>query len=447
MALALLALTACNLQTTQTNGGFRATVPATQNSAPVYTPTPTATATPLPTDTPAGPPTATLTSTPGPTPGVQTLTPVSPDGAPPAIGAAPAGLSEATGWSCDDFPCEDDLDGFMERIQAPDGFALAHVGQFPGQPMQMTYGRDGALYATVLEDGGRFGAVYRMFPDGATERYTPNIIVSPVGLAFQPGSDVLYVSARMTPESGGGVWRFPPGGEPEAVVTDLPCCFQIINNQPNGLVFGPDGYLYLGVGALTDQAEPPPGRTSNYVTPQDDEAAILRIHPHTGEFSVYARGIRNPYDLAFGVDGQLYATDNGLLGGPGDRLLAVDEGAHYGWPYYRERGCDNCPTIPPGLEVAPDLLPLPDRTQPRGLIAYTATQFPEDMFGDLFVAFWNAGPEGQRIVRIDPAASPLTAEPFVTGLIRPVDVTLAPDGSLVVADFIYGHVWRVTYEG
>lgn len=447
-ALILLALAACNLQTTtQNNGGFHATVPATLNSAPVYTETPTATATPLPTDTPAGPPTATMTWTPGPTPVVQTLTPASSDGAPPAIGAVDAGLSETTGWSCDDFPCEDDLDGFMERIRVPEGFSLSHVGQFPGQPMQITYGRDGALYATILEDGTRFGAVYRMFPDGTTERYTPNIIVMPVGLAFQPGSDVLYVSARMTPEQGGGVWRFPPGGEPEAVVTDLPCCFQIINNQPNGLIFGPDGYLYLGIGALTDQAEPPPGRMSNYVTPQDNEAAILRIHPHTGEFTVYARGIRNPYDLTFGIDGQLYATDNGLLGGPGDRLLAVEEGAHYGWPYYRERGCDNCPTIPPGLRVAPDLMALPNRTLPRGLVAYTGTQFPEDMFGNLFVAFWNAIPDGQRIVRIDPTAANLTAEPFITGLIRPVDVVVAPDGSLVTADFIYGHVWRVTYEG
>jgi hypothetical protein len=35
----------------------------------------------------------------------------------------------------------------------------------------------------------------------------------------------------------------------------------------------------------------------------------------------------------------------------------------------------------------------------------------------------------------------------VTGLIRPVDVTLDPEGALVVADFIYGHIWRVRYTG
>jgi sugar lactone lactonase YvrE len=443
--LLLLALSACNLQSAETVGGFRATVPPTQSNAPLYTPTPTPTETPVPTDTPAGPPTATMTSTAGPTPGIQTLTPASPAGAPAGeVGAA--SVSGNTGWSCDDFPCEDDIDGFLQRIRVPDGFALSYVGQFPGQPLQMTYGQDGWLYATALVDGTLRGHVFRMGPDGTVEQYTQNDIVSPLGLAFQPGSDVLYISARMTPESGGGVWRILPDLSIEVVVTDLPCCYQIVNNQPNGLVFGPDGYLYLGVGGISDQAEPPPGRMSNYLTPEDDEAAILRIQPHTGEYTVYARGLRNPYDLTFGTDGQLYVSDNGIVDGPGDRVVKVDEGAHYGWPYYRDRNCANCPEKPAGLTIAPDWLRLPDYTLPRGMTTYTATQFPEDLFGDLFVTFWNGGENGQRVVHIDPS-NPTGFEPFVTGLIRPADVVIAPDGSLMVTDFIYGHVWRVVYEG
>jgi glucose/arabinose dehydrogenase len=59
------------------------------------------------------------------------------------------------------------------------------------------------------------------------------------------------------------------------------------------------------------------------------------------------------------------------------------------------------------------------------------------------------------VVRINPQNPPQpsgenpfpAAEPFVTGLIRPIDIAIAPDGSLVVADFIYGHVWRVSYVG
>ena len=62
----------------------------------------------------------------------------------------------AQGWSCEDFPCEDDLDGWLNRIRVPTGYTLEHVGKLPGQPMQITYGADGRLYATVLENGSRW---------------------------------------------------------------------------------------------------------------------------------------------------------------------------------------------------------------------------------------------------------------------------------------------------
>jgi glucose/arabinose dehydrogenase len=70
----------------------------------------------------------------------------------------------------------------------------------------------------------------------------------------------------------------------------------------------------------------------------------------------------------------------------------------------------------------------------------------------LFVTLWNGRGGAQRVVNIDPrdpyvSLAGYVPTPFVTGLIRPVDVVVAPDGTLVVADFIYGHVWRVRYAG
>lgn len=363
-------------------------------------------------------------------------------------------MSSAQGWSCGDFPCEEDIDGFLQRIQVPPGYQVAHVGQFPGQPMQIAYGTDGRLYATVLEDVDRNGAVYVMHADGRTQRYSETF-VSPIGLALQPGTDTLYVSARLTPDQGGGLWRVRSDGSTEKIVDTLPCCFSIIDNQPNGMSFGPDGWLYLGVGSLTDRAEPPDPERQRFADLHPYEAAVLRINPHTAEVEVFAEGIRNPYDVTFDANGQFYATDNGLLDGPGDRLLAIQAGGHYGWPYWRTRGCEACPLNNPGINILPDLLRFPDYTLPRGLVAYTGQQFPENIFNSVFVALWHNTPNAQRIVRIDPAAIPTdpellaqyTPEPFVTGLIRPVDVVIAPDGSLVVADFIYGHVWRVSYTG
>ena len=40
-------------------------------------------------------------------------------------------------------------------------------------------------------------------------------------------------------------------------------------------------------------------------------------------------------------------------------------------------------------------------TLPRGIVAYTGSQFPSNLFGNLFVAFWNGTTDSQRIVRID----------------------------------------------
>ncbi|RIK18384.1 MAG: hypothetical protein DCC53_16580, partial [Chloroflexi bacterium] len=115
-------------------------------------------------------------------------------------------LTSPTGWSCDDFPCEDDLDGWLKRLQVPPGFEITRYGQFPGQPQQITFGPDGRLYATVLENGTRRGSVYAMNAAGTVERITA-AFESPVGLAFLPGTDILfrrpgrvYLPRRQQPE-------------------------------------------------------------------------------------------------------------------------------------------------------------------------------------------------------------------------------------------------------
>ena len=95
------------------------------------------------------------------------------------------------------------------------------------------------------------------------------------------------------------------------------------------------------------------------------------------------------------------------------------------------------------------MLDFPPFTRPRGIVAYQGTQFPANMFDSLFVTLWNGVEGGQRVIRIDPqhVDDPgYVPEAFVTGLIRPIDVTVAPDGSLVVADYVYGNIWRVVYE-
>lgn len=478
-------LAACSGQATPPQA-LQVTLPPTVNSAPVYTPTatrtpsltPTLTATASDTPTPTTPPTVTpsptasasasptasvtstssptATASPVPTQALYTLTPASALGAPPAITLEPAGFSAETGWSCGAFPCEEDIAGFLRKIQVPAGFAVSHVGQLPGQPQQITYGRDGRLYATIGGGNTQAGAVAVLDPQTGVSAIYADGLIAPVGLAFQPGSDVLYVSVRRAPESGGAVVRIAEGGGAAAVVVDdLPCCWREIDNQVNGMTFGADGLLYVGVSALSDHGESPDPERQAYRDPLPFEASVLRMNPHTGAYEVYAEGIRHPFDVAFTSERIGYATDSGTLGGAVDRLLQLQAGGHYQFPYWRAFGCAECPPTRNDIDYAPTLLTFPDYSLPRGITAYTGSQFPANLFDNLFVAVWHDNGFGQRIVRVDPAAIPADPElraaytplPFVTGLMRPIDVTLAPDGALVIADAIYGHVWRVDYSG
>jgi glucose/arabinose dehydrogenase len=350
-------------------------------------------------------------------------------------------MSASAGWSCGDYPCEDDLLGWQARIRVSEGFALAYVGRFNGQVQQIALDNAGRLYATVLENGTRNGAVYRMNDDGTSTRLTSTLI-SPLGLAFQPGTDVLYVTARTTPLQGGALWRVLSDGQMELVRDDLPCCYMEIDNQPNGLLFGADGYLYVGVGSLTDRAESPNPRVQAYATLVPYEASILRVHPHTGELDVFATGIRNPYDIAQDSTGRFYATDTGTVAGIGDRLLSVVEGGNYGFPYYRGRGCEDCPIQLSGTVSAPDVLTFAPYTLPQGLVAYTGAQFPANMRDTLFVALWHQG----VVLWVDPNDPQGQGVPFVTGLLRPSDVVVDVDGTLLIADWLYGQVWRVLHS-
>jgi glucose/arabinose dehydrogenase len=93
---------------------------------------------------------------------------------------------------------------------------------------------------------------------------------------------------------------------------------------------------------------------------------------------------------------------------------------------------------------------------------YTGKQFPAQYHGDLFVAehgSWNRSPRaGYEVIRIrlhQTGHASGEYEDFITGFVlpngdawgRPVGVTSAPDGSLLVTDDGSNSIWRVSYQG
>jgi sugar lactone lactonase YvrE len=102
-----------------------------------------------------------------------------------------------------------------------------------------------------------------------------------------------------------------PGAEPEVVVPGI--------EGPGGLAFGGDGFLYMGFGdtiAIGAQGD------------VDPRAGLLRIHPDTGERSVFAEGLSMANGLVRGPDGSFYAS-NDIVGGI-DRV-STDGAVEHRW--------------------------------------------------------------------------------------------------------------------
>ena len=226
------------------------------------------------------------------------------------------------------------------------------------------------------------------------------------------------------------------------------------------VVFSADGkHLYVGVGSDGNiDVDNPPIR-----------AAVTICDPDGKNARLLATGLRNPVGLAIEPKtGELWVTVNERdeLGDnlPPDYFTSVKDGGFYGWPYSYIGGNVD-PRVKPqrpdlvARVIIPDVL-IGSHVAPLQVTFYTGKQFPESYHGGAFIAehgSWNrAMRSGYQIAFVafkdgQPSADPV---PFLTGLVpdaakpdvygRPVGVTVAPDGSLLVSDDGAGVIYRVS---
>jgi glucose/arabinose dehydrogenase len=350
--------------------------------------------------------------------------------------AAPANPSGVTAPTDANYPANTDVVGWENRINVPPGFDVSYYGRVDGQPTSITFSPvDGQLYIAV-----QAGTIYKMDSAGGASAYVGGF-TAPTGIAFRPGTNQLYVSSRVRDENIGGEAQVSVVNRGQ-LIGGLPCCYTFFHSA-NGIAFGPDGYGYVGVGARADHGEILEGPNAGQ---QDEmhpyEASILRFNPDTGEVSVYATGFRNPYDIAWDSNGQLWASDNTPDFDPPERLHRVVPGGIHGYPYYE---CDVCFSPPPGVNVIPPLATFAPSSSPTGVEVYKGSQFP-GYNNAIFVALWSAFPGAQKIMHIGAGGSSAPVN-FATGFAAPIDVVTGPDGSLYVADWATGIIFKISYTG
>ncbi len=220
--------------------------------------------------------------------------------------------------------------------------------------------------------------------------------------------------------------------------------------------FGPDGKLYIPVGAPCN------------VCLEEDErfAAIMRMNPDGSDLEVFAHGVRNTVGFDWHPEtNELWFTDNGRdwMGDdiPPDELNhAPVQGLHFGFPFLHGTDVPD-PEFGKDIDFDQFVKPVQDlgpHVASLGMRFYTGKMFPEEYRNQIFIAergSWNRSKKiGYRVtlVRLDGNKS-ISYEPFAEGWLkgesvsgRPVDVEVLPDGSMLVSDDYAGMIYRITYN-
>jgi glucose/arabinose dehydrogenase len=359
------------------------------------------------------------------------------------------------------------------QLQVPPGFKVQLYADGLRNPRLIRTAPNGDVFLAESQPGQV--KVFR----GITNKVRPEqteIFASglnrPFGIAFfPPGPEAQWVYIANTDS----VVRFAykngdlrARGAKQTIVPDIPGggFLRGGGHWTRDIAFSPDGKkMFVSVGSRSNHDD-----TDNN-SAERDRADILEFNPDGSGRRVYAFGIRNAVGIAVNPKtGELWASVN-ERDGLGDNLVPdyithIQDRGFYGWPWYYMGGHQD-----PGLSdkhpdlkskvITPDVLIQPHNASLE-MTFYDGTQFPPEYAGHIFAAqhgSWNRSLRtGYEVVRVpldQQGRAPGEYEDFLTGFVtpegdvwgRPVGVTVAKDGSLLVSDDGSNSIWRVSYEG
>lgn len=341
----------------------------------------------------------------------------------------------------------------LSEIELPEGFQVHYYAQDVVNARSMVLSPSNTLFVSTRKADKVYAFKDTNNDYQADLRYLiTDKLKMPNGVAFKDGD--LFVAEVDK------VWRFPDieqnldnVEEPELVYDGYP------SDKHHGwkyIAFGPDGKLYIPVGAPCNICESDPIYTT-----------ITRIDVNDPDPEIVATGIRNT--VGFDWDPQtdeLWFTDNGR-DWMGDDLPACElnrvktEGSHYGYPYCHQgdlldpefgsgKSCDDY--VAPYQNLGPHVAPL-------GMEFFESSMFPDTYKDCIFIAehgSWNRStPIGYRITMVDRSAPDgQRYKDFATGWLsengnrwgRPVDLEWMQDGSLLVSDDFGDAIYRIFYQ-
>lgn len=227
-----------------------------------------------------------------------------------------------------------------------------------------------------------------------------------------------------------------------------------LGHDMHGLVFGPDGRLYYSIGDRGSAV-----KVGGTTIGDADAGSVFRCNADGSGLEVFAFGLRNPQELAFDDQGNLFTGDNNSDGGDRARWVYVVEGGDSGWRagyqhinepnsrgawnseklWYPEWDGQAAYIVPPITNVA---------AGPSGLAYYPGVGLPDKYKGHFFLVDFRGG-RGSGIHSFKnkqrgAGFELVEHEEFIwEGL--PTDVDFGVDGGIYFTDWVNG--WNMTGKG
>lgn len=341
----------------------------------------------------------------------------------------------------------------LDKIKLPAGFSIRVYAEVPGARSMVM-----SPYGTLFVGTMRQGFVYAVKDvDGDNKADKRWVIASglnnPNGVAIKNGN--LYVAEISKVTKFTDIEKnLGNPGKGEVIYDKFP------TEWPHGwknIAFGPDGKLYVPVGA-----------PFNIGLPDERHASIFRMNDDGTGLEKYASGVRNSVGITWSpTTKEMWFTDNGrdMMGDdiPADELNhAPNPGMNFGYPYFHQ-GDIKDPEFGGSHEASeftPPAQKLGAHVASLGLKFYTRNMFPAEYKDQIFIAehgSWNRSKKsGYRIslVRIKDNKA-VGYEAFANGWLddatqtawgRPVDVLVLADGSMLVSDDTAGVIYRISYK-